>query len=164
MYVRNHRSLPEYHTAIVRFPDGQHVTYQVPIIHAQKYTVNAMFEKKLLDDYRKINERLTDTCEKEKKSELYKDMICLIKEITDHVIPKENEARKGMDDIMGGKILTLPSDLIREGREEGLIAGREIERLDSIRNMIKYGIPKEKILELYSEEEYSLATRENVNH
>lgn len=144
LYVRNHRTLPEYHTAIVRFSDGQHVTYQVPIIHAQKYTVNAMFEKnllillpyhilryehflksnktnekklhQLLDDYRKINERLTDTCEKEKKSELYKDMICLIKEIADHVIPEENEARKGMDDIMGGKVLTLPSDLIREGR------------------------------------------------
>lgn len=80
---------------------------------------NKTNEKKLyqlLDDYRKINERLTDTCEKEKKSELYKDMICLIKEIADHVIPEENEARKGMDDIMGGKVLTLPSDLIREGR------------------------------------------------
>ena len=48
LYVRNHRTLPEYHTAIVRFSGGQHVTYQVPIIHAQKYTVNAMFEKNLL--------------------------------------------------------------------------------------------------------------------
>ena len=83
---------------------------------------NKTNEKKLnqlLDDYREINRQLTDTCEKEKKSELYKDMICLIKEIADHVIPKENVARKGMDDIMGGKVLTLPSDLIRQGREEG---------------------------------------------
>ena len=153
LYIRNHRSLPEYHTAIVKFSDGQTVTYQVPIIHAQKYTVNAMFEKnllillpyhilryehflksnksnekklnQLLADYQKINERLTDTSGKERKSELYKDMICLIKEIADHVIPKENEVRKGMDDIMGGKVLTLPSDLIRQGREEGIEAGRE---------------------------------------
>ena len=150
LYIRNHRSLPEYHTAIVKFSDGQTVTYRVPIIHAQKYTVNAMFEKnlllllpyhilryehflksnksnekklnQLLVDYRKINERLTDTCEKEKKSELYKDMICLIKEIADHVIPKENEARKGMDDIMGGKVLTLPSDLIEEGRKQTIFS------------------------------------------
>ena len=156
--MRNHRTLPQYHEAIVRFSDGQQVIYRIPIIHAQHYTVNDMFEKKLLillpyhilryehflrsnktnekklnqllDDYRKINERLTDTCEKEKKSEFYKDMICLIKEIADHVIPKENEARKGVDEIMGGNILTLPSDLIREGRndtifsyvEKGLIA------------------------------------------
>lgn len=150
LYIRNHRSLPEYHTAIVKFSDGQTVTYRVPIIHAQKYTVNAMFEKNLLillpyhilryehflksnksnkkklnlllDDYRKINEHLTDTCEKEKKSELYKDMICLIKEIADHVIPKGNEARKGMDDIMGGKVLTLPSDLIEEGRKQTIFS------------------------------------------
>lgn len=150
LYIRNHRSLPEYHTAIVKFSDGQTVTYQVPIIHAQKYTVNALFEKnllillpyhilryehflksnksnekklnQLLGDYRKINERLTDTCEKEKKSELYKDMICLIKEIADHVIPKGNEARKGMDDIMGGKVLTLPSDLIEEGRKQTIFS------------------------------------------
>ena len=90
-------------------------------------------------------------------------MICLIKEIADHVIPKGNEARKGMDDIMGGKILTLPSDLIRKGHEEGLITGREegrsIERLDSIRNMIKCDVPKDKILELYTEEEYTLAVK-----
>ena len=44
LYVRNHRHLPEYHTAIVKFADGQQVTYQVPIIHAQKYTVNALFK------------------------------------------------------------------------------------------------------------------------
>ena len=35
LYVRNHRHLPESHTAIVKFADGQQVTYQVPIIHAQ---------------------------------------------------------------------------------------------------------------------------------
>lgn len=160
LYVRNHRSLPQYHEAIVRFSDGQQVHYRIPIIHAQHYTVNDMFEKKLLillpyhilryehflrsnktnekklnqllDDYRKINERLTDTCEKEKKSEFYKDMICLIKEIADHVIPKENEARKGVDEIMGGNILTLPSDLIRKGREEG--------RTDTIFSFVQDGI------------------------
>ena len=98
----------------------------------------------LLDDYRKINERLTDTCEKEKKSEFYKDMICLIKEIADHVIPKENEARKGVDEIMGGNILTLPSDLIREeraaGREEGLATGLEKGRNDTIFSFVQDGL------------------------
>lgn len=98
----------------------------------------------LLDDYRKINERLTDTCEKEKKSEFYKDMICLIKEISDLVIPKENEARKGVDEIMGGNILTLPSDLIKEGhaagREEGLVAGREEGRNNTIFSYVEKGL------------------------
>ncbi len=144
LYVRNHRHLPEYHTAIVKFADGQQVTYQVPIIHAQKYTVNAIFEKQLLillpyhilryehflksnktnekkvqlllEDYREINQRLTETAEQEKKSELYRDMICLIQQIADYIIPKGNKIRKGIGEIMGGNILTLPSDYIEEGR------------------------------------------------
>lgn len=148
LYVRNHRHLPEYHTAIVKFADGQQVTYQVPIIHAQKYTVNAIFEKQLLillpyhilryehflknnktnekkieqllKDYRKINQLLTETVEKEKKSELYQDMICLIQQIADYVIPKENKIRKGIGEIMGGNVITLPSDYIKEGFIEGL--------------------------------------------
>ena len=151
LYVRNHRHLPEYHTAIVKFADGQQVTYQVPIIHAQKYTVNAIFEKQLLillpyhilryehflksnktnkkkvqlllEDYREINQRLTETAEQEKKSELYRDMICLIQQIADYVIPKENKVRKGIGEIMGGNILTLPSDYIEKGRKEGFIEG-----------------------------------------
>lgn len=147
LYVRNHRHLPEYHTAIVKFADGQQVTYQVPIIHAQKYTVNAIFEKQLLillpyhilryehflksnktnekkveqllEDYRKINQLLMETAEKEKKSGLYQNMICVIQEIADYIIPKNSEVRKGIGDIMGGNILTLPSDYIEEGRKEG---------------------------------------------
>ena len=148
LYVRNHRHLPEYHTAIVKFADGQQVTYQVPIIHAQKYTVNALFEKQLLillpyhilryehflksnktnekkvqlllEDYQEINQRLTETAEQEKKSELYRDMICLIQQIADYVIPKENKIRKGIGEIMGGNVITLPSDYIKEGFIEGL--------------------------------------------
>ena len=147
LYVRNHRHLPKYHTAIVKFADGQQVTYQVPIIHAQKYTVNALFEKQLLillpyhilryehflksnktnekkveqllEDYRKINQLLMETAEKEKKSGLYQNMICVIQEIADYIIPKDSEVRKGIGDIMGGNILTLPSDYIEEGRKEG---------------------------------------------
>ena len=143
LYVRNHRHLPESHTAIVKFADGQQVTYQVPIIHAQNYTVNAIFEKQLLillpyhilryehflksnktneekvqlllEDYREINQRLTKTAEQEKKSKLYRDMICLIQQIADYVIPKENKIRKGIGEIMGGNIITLPSDYIEQG-------------------------------------------------
>ena len=143
LYVRNHRHLPEYHTAIVKFADGQQVTYQVPIIHAQKYTVNALFEKQLLillpyhilryehflksnkanekkvqlllEDYREINQQLAKTAEQEKKSKLYRDMICLIQQIADYVIPKGNKIRKGIGEIMGGNIITLPSDYIEQG-------------------------------------------------
>lgn len=46
-----------------------------------------------------------------------------------------------------------------EMREEG----RNAERTESIRNMIKCGVAKEKILELYTEEEFEKATKDVGN-
>ena len=121
-------------------------------------------------------------------------MICLIKEIADHIIPKENGMKEFLEWLTTGKIgqcrlvnnlddaiqkarkheewrleymtlLMRDQEMMKKGREEGLITGREegrnIERLDSIRNMIKCEVPKEKILELYTEEEYTLAIKKD---
>ena len=49
---------------------------------------------------------------------------------------------------MGGKILQLESERLREE-----------ERIDAIRNMIKYDVSKEKTLQDYSEEEYNEAIK-----
>ena len=50
-----------------------------------------------------------------------------------------------------------------EMREEGRKEGRNAERTESIRNMIKCGVAKEKILELYTEEEFEKATKDAGN-
>ena len=112
LYIRNHRSLPDFHEAIVKFTDGQKIRYRVPIIQAKKYTVDRIFEKRLLillpyhilryehflkhngtdlkkvqhllDDFREINRKLEETSEKEQKSHLYMDMIVLIEEIAEY--------------------------------------------------------------------------------
>ena len=178
LYIRNHRkrSLPDYHEAIVKFADGQQIVYRVPILRAQNYTVDSIFEKRLLillpyhilryesflknsgtnskkleqllTDYQKISSAL-EQCTDDKKSTLYIDMITLIEEIADHIIPKDNEnIRERLGDIMGGKILQLESERLREE-----------ERIDAIRNMIKYDVSKEKILQDYSEEEYNEAIK-----
>ena len=68
----------------------------------------------LLDDFREINRKLEETSEKEQKSHLYMDMIVLIEEIADYIIPKDNEIRKGLGEIMGGKILKLRSEELLE--------------------------------------------------
>ena len=46
---------------------------------------------------------------------------------------------------------------LREGLSQGLKEGRESERLDAIRDMVKYGDSKERILKQYTEEEYNKA-------
>ena len=150
--------------------------YRVPILRAQNYTVDSIFEKRLLillpyhilryesflknsgsntkkleqllTDYQKINDAL-EQCTNDKKSTLYIDMITLIEKIADHIIPKDNEnVRERLGDIMGGKILQLESERLREE-----------ERIDAIRNMVSLGLTKEKILTVYSEEEYNEAIK-----
>ena len=206
LYIRNHRkrSLPDYHKAIVKFADGQQIVYRVPLLRAQNYTVDSIFEKRLLillpyhilryesflknsgsntkkleqllTDYQKISSAL-EQCTNDKKSTLYIDMITLIEEIADHIIPKDNEKiRERLGDIMGGKILQLESERLlekgqllgeakgraagqAEGRIQGQAEGRKTERIEAIQNMIKYDVSKEKILQDYSEEEYNEAIK-----
>ena len=127
-------------------------------------------------DYQKISSAL-EQCTNDKKSTLYIDMITLIEEIADHIIPKDNEKiRERLGDIMGGKILQLESERLlekgqllgeakgraagqAEGRIQGQAEGRKTERIEAIQNMIKYDVSKEKILQDYSEEEYNEAIK-----
>ena len=198
LYIRNHRSLPDFHEAIVKFSDGQKVLYRVPILQAKKYTVNRIFEKRLLillpyhilryehflkhngtdlkkvqhllDDFREINRKLEETSEKEQKSHLYMDMIVLIEEIADYIIPEDNEIRKGLGEIMGGKILKLRSEELLElgeargaargearGEARGRLTGLHEAKIDAIQNMIDLGLTREQILRKYSPEEYEEA-------
>ena len=118
--------------------------------------------EQLLADYQKISDAL-EQCMDDKKSSLYIDLITLIEKIADHIIPKENEkVRERLGDLMGGKILQLESERLRElgeakGRVEGRAEGRKAERIEAIQNMISLGLTKEKILTIYSEEEYNEA-------
>ena len=192
LYIRNHRDLPDYHEAVVKFADGQKMRYRVPILQAKKYTVDRIFEKRLLillpyhilryehflkhngmdtrklqqllADFREINRRLEETAEKENKSHLYMDMIVLIEQIADYIIPKNKTIRKGLGDVMGGKILKLQSEELLElgearGKAKGRLEGKREERLDAIQNMMDLGLTKEQILRKYSLEEYEAALR-----
>ena len=94
------------------------------------------------------------------------DMIVLIEEIADYIIPKDNEIRKGLGVIMGGKILKLRSEELLEqgeargrltGLREGRLTGLHEAKIDAIQNMIDLGLTREQILRKYSPEEYEEA-------
>ena len=112
----------------------------------------------LLDDFREINRKLEETSEKEQKSHLYMDIIVLIEEIADYIIPEDNEIRKGLGEIMGGKILKLRSEeLLEQGEARGRLTGLHEAKIDAIQNMIDLGLTREQILRKYSPEEYEEA-------
>ena len=86
------------------------------------------------------------------------DMIVLIEEIADYIIPKDNEIRKGLGEIMGGKILKLRSEeLLEQGEARGRLTGLHEAKIDAIQNMIDLGLTREQILNKYSLEEYEEA-------
>lgn len=157
LYIRNHRNMPNHHEVCIHFADGQSVVYRVPVILAADYTVNLIFEKRLLlllpyhilryeaflkanridekkmqqllTDYRDIHHQLSTLQETDNKAELYVDLIELINQIADYVIPRDNPSRERIGEVMGGKILKLKSEILREegiaiGRTEGRTEGR----------------------------------------
>lgn len=177
LYIRNHSGIPSQHTAKIRFADGQIVTYKVPVIMAQDYTVDRIFEKrllallpyhilryehflksnsankekteKLLDDYRKICQKLLAMQEAEGKSGVYADLIDLIKQIADYVIPKGNPNRERIGEVMGGKVLKLASErFIEEGRKEGREEGDLKRAQKTAFNMLKDGDPVDRVARL----------------
>jgi hypothetical protein len=48
VYIKNHTSLKSHHEMNVIFPDGQSIRYKVPILKVQDYTVDDMFQKRLV--------------------------------------------------------------------------------------------------------------------
>ena len=91
---------------------------------------NSMSQKKLdrlLEDYRNICQNLLKMQETEGKIQLSINLVDLINQIADYVIPKENPVRERIGAIMGGKILQLASErFIEEGRTLGITEGRTL--------------------------------------
>ena len=61
------------------------------------------------------------------KSELYTNLTKLIVKIADYIFQKEEQVRKGIGDIMGGKVLELESERLKAEGETRL--GSLINRL-----------------------------------
>ncbi len=142
LYIRNHSSMPGHHMAKIRFADGQIVTYKVPVIMAQDYTIDSIFEKRLLallpyhilryehflksnstdqkkvgqllNDYSMICEKLQQMQENQGTSDLYVDLIALINKLADYVIPDCNPVKERLGEIMGGQVLKLKSEILKE--------------------------------------------------
>lgn len=162
LYIRNYRDMPERHQVRVRFPDKQTVIYSVPVIMAQDYTIDSIFEKKLLmllpyyilryehfvrsksenakkiqkflRDYEVINEKLSASPEFVEREQAYIDLIALINKIAEYIVPEDSPLEGKVGDIMGGTVLKLRSEeLMEAGIEKGIDEGI----LTSLRNLMK---------------------------
>ena len=142
------------------FPDGQVCVYRVPTVKMELYTKDSIFEKNLLmllpfyvmryenvaDIFAKDSEKLQGLLmeyediriklEREfsitGRAGMYTDLNKLIIRISDYIFRKEEKVRKGVGEVMGGKVLQLESERLREegmaigevrGKAEGIVQG-----------------------------------------
>lgn len=126
----------------------QEVVYETPVIKVQKYSLKEIFGKKLvaflpyyimryekqlelleedreklkqlLKEYESIKVMLEEELCGEENAADYTDLVNLILCISDYFLKANKEARKGVADVMGGKVLQLESERLMElGKAEG---------------------------------------------
>ena len=155
LFLRSSGNTPDYLEADVIFPDGRTHVYSIPAIKMADYTKDHIFEKNLLmllpfyimryekkkhdmrknlellqillDEYDEIRINLEKELTETGKAELYTNLTKLIVKIADHIFEKEEDIRKGIGDVMGGKVLELESERLKAEGEARL--GDLINRL-----------------------------------
>ena len=145
LFLRSSGNTPDYLEADVIFPDGKTHVYSIPAIKMADYTKDHIFEKNLLmllpfyimryekkkydmrknpellqvllNEYDEIRMNLEKELTETGKAELYTNLTKLIVKIADHIFKKEEDIRKGIGDVMGGKVLELESERLKaEGK------------------------------------------------
>lgn len=151
LQLRSNDNTPDRLEVEVIFPDGSLHIYQVPVVKVNHYTKEELFQKNLLmllpfyvmryekqkadlasdasklqvllEEYNNIRKQLE---QRKDHSALYADMIQLIVKISDHIFCKEEVIRKGIGDVMGGKVLELESERLEKiGQKKGERIGQK---------------------------------------
>ncbi len=167
LFLRSSQNTPDYLEADVVFPNGRTDLYSIPTIKMEDYTKDSIFEKNLLmllpfyimryeknvhnlsenpklfqmllNEYEEIRINLERELTETGKSELYTDLIKLVVKIADYIFREEENIRKGIGEVMGGKVLELESERLKAvGKAEGEAIGeaRGEARLGSLINCL----------------------------
>ena len=152
LFLRSSQNTPDYLEADVVFPNGRTDLYSIPTIKMEDYTKDSIFEKNLLmllpfyimryeknvhnlsenpilfqmllNEYEEIRINLERELTETGKSELYTDLIKLVVKIADYIFREEENVRKGIGEVMGGKVLELESERLKAvGKAEGEAIG-----------------------------------------
>jgi len=196
IYLRHNKRTPDNLSVKVIFPDDSIHYYQIPIVKLQEYNSDEIFEKDLLmtlpffiikyekdvkkiatnsekkkaflDEYNSIMERLKKADILAGSDTLYKDLISLMKRVADYVLKGYKNLQDEVDNVMGGKVLELPSDKLREqfaegkkeGKEEGKVEGILETEIETFKRCIKEGMTKEMALKISGLPEDKIPTEE----
>lgn len=161
LFLRHNKNTPDAMTVEIKTPGGN-ISYKIPVLKAQTYTLDELFEKKLLllipfyifsyehrfpeyenDDqklqqmkkeFHEIRRRLEDLSLSGEISEYAKCIIIdMSKKVIEQIASHHAKIRKEVTSIMGGKILEYEAKTIfQEGEKKG--------KLESYLELIRDGI------------------------
>ena len=177
IYLRSNKNTLSEESMDIRFADGQTVTYNVPVLKLKQYSIDEIFEKNLLillpyyiinyekalfeiasdeektanllAEYHYIIQKLEDIT-KNNDTGIFYDLLKMIQLIINYLLKKEPILKERLGDVMGGKVLPLPSDKLREAKAAGLEQGLQVlvETLKELNKSNEYIL--KKIMEKYS--------------
>ena len=186
IYLRHNNNTKSNACVRILFQDNTTHTYAIPIIKAQEYTKDEIFEKNLLAllpyYFMRYEQSLPELCRDEESSRIlveelfdirtrleqavseekgliYTELISHIRKIDNHLFRRHAETRERMEAItMGGQVYeTLTDQIFAQGREEGT--------LHTLLSLVRDGLlsPEEaaKRAECSVEEFMALLTNEN---
>ena len=167
LYLRSGNNTPDFLEVEMALSDEHTLLYRIPTIKLEGYTKDSIFEKdllmllpfyimryendihemsenpelfqNLLNEYEEIRSNLIKELSGEDKATLYMDLNKLIIKIADYICQSEEVVRKGIGEIMGGKVLELESErLLAEGKAIGEAEGetKGEERLSVLINRL----------------------------
>ena len=152
IFLRHKPDTPDRLTIRIMTPGGE-VSYQIPVMKVQQYSLEEIFAKKLLfllpfhifahennfaeyeadeakleelrEEYSGIAKRLEELEQSQEIDAYTKCALCdMSKKVLGHIAQDYNKVRKGVDEVMGGKILEYEAKMIRnEALNEGLNKG-----------------------------------------
>ena len=162
LFLRSGKNTPDKMEVEIRTPGGD-VSFNIPVMKSQKYTIDEIFEKKLyflipfvifsyekrfkkynedqeelaklLNDYTILMNRLMAAEESNQISAYTWSMIRdMSKKVVENIAAKYRNVKEGVEAIMGGRVLEYEGKRIyNEGRTEGFNEGRN-EGLNDGRN------------------------------
>ena len=148
LYLRHNKNTPDYMRITIQAPDAS-CTYRVPVMKVQNYTLDEIFEKNLLflipfhifsyeknfseyesnekklHELQKVYDEIITRLKKAANQHLIDEftrssILDMSKKVLEHIARKYANIKKGLGDIMGGKILDYPAkDILNKGRAEG---------------------------------------------
>ena len=188
LYIRKQRvKKPTLDVELV-FPSGETVMYQAKVIPTLSYTLEDIFDRKLyallpyyilkyekrfdeiensdekrealLNEYATISDKLIDVIENNAGESFVGTIINLLTKIVDEILADKQKIRKGIGDIMGGRVLHLAVDDIRaESLAEGLTKGEQVgmSKLANAIQELKSGKSVEEVAQKYGQDTADLA-------